>query len=389
MGGMLEVTEPYPGESGEVSAAARWRWLSGTLVVVPLVVVSVMVVTRPEKRTVTPLYHEAVARWAAGKGLYDGPAGMNYLPTFVAVFAPFHLLPRVMGDLLWRWMGWLGLAFGMWRWTRQEARPQRAFALAALVGLPLCLGALRNGQANGPLGAALLLAAVCLAEGRSWAAVLLVCLSAAIKPLGLAAAGLLFAAYPRLWWRLGIGLAGTMLLPFLCGPGDYVRSQYVAEWANLRQCAAVTDNRFADVNGLLRAAHAPLSGSAALLVRGGAGLAMAVFCYLVARSLPERERALGWLAFAAGYLVLFNPMSEANSYVALAPALALWSRWLFVAARPAGGWLVAGAAGSMGLLPTLLRPWLGDSFALAWFPLMAIVFLCVVTEERLTQAARP
>jgi hypothetical protein len=385
---VLKASEPSSQRSGEASADARWRWLSRALVLAPLLVITVMVAARPGERTVTTLYHEAVIRWAARQPLYDGPAGMNYLPAFVPIFAPFHLGPRVIGDVLWRWTAWGGLVLGLWGWTRKEARPQRAFALAALLGLPLCLGAIRNGQANAHFGAALLLAGVCLAEGRWWPAVVFVCLSVAIKPLGLAAVGLVFAAYPRLWWRLGIGLAGALLLPFVCGPPDYVGRQFVAELANLQQCAVVADNRFADLNGLLRAVHAPLSGGESLLVRGAAGLGLAVFCFLVVRPLPDGPRALGWLACAAGYLMLFNPMTEANSYVALGPALALWSGSLFAGGWRAGGWLLAGAAVTMGWLPTLLRPWLGNFFALAWYPLMAIVFLCVVTRWLRVQPVR-
>lgn len=381
---MAKIQEP----KSKPAKGARWRWLSGAMILVPPLAISVLVASRPEIRTVTNLYHDAVVRWQARALLYDGPAGMNYLPTFVPLFAPFHWVPRALGDVLWRLMAWGGLVFGLWRLTREEARAGRAFALVALLGLPLCLGAFRNGQANAHLGAALLLTAVCLAEGRWWGAVFFVCLAVALKPVGLAAAGLVFAAYPRLGWRLALGLAATLLLPFMCGPTDYVRSQFVAEFANLRQCAAVGDNRFADLNGLLRAVHAPVWGNVAMLVRGGAGLAMAVFCFLVLRRLPERERALGWLAGATGYLMLFNPMTEANSYVVLGPALALWSLALFVAGRQSSAWLLAGAAASMGLLPTLLRPWWGNSFALVWFPLMAIVFLCVVTQWLLTQPAR-
>jgi hypothetical protein len=357
------------------------------MVFIPLLIISVMVAMRPEKRTVTTLYHDAVVRWAARAPLYDGPSGMNYLPTFVPVFAPFHYVPRAVGDVLWRWMAWGGLVFGLWRWTSQETRRQRAFALAALLALPLCLGAIRNGQANAHLGAALLLAAVCLTERRWWGAVVFVCLSVALKPLGLAAVGLVFAAYPRLLWRLAVGLAATVLLPFLCAPSEYVRSQFAAEFTNLQQCAAVTDNRFADLNGLLRSVHAPIEGMTSLLVRGGAGLGMALFCWLVVRRAPERERALGWLASAAGYLMLFNPMTEANSYAALGAPLALWSRSLFAVGRQNGGWLLAGAAISMALLPTLLRPWLGNFFALAWYPLMAILLLCVVMQRLRSEPA--
>ena len=86
--------------------------------------------------------------------------------------------------------------------------------------------------------------------------------------------------------------------------------------------------------------------------------------------------------------MLFNPMTEANSYVALGPVLALWSGSLFAGGWRAGGWVLAGAAVTMGWLPTLLRPWLGNFFALAWYPLMAIVFLCVVTRWLRIQPAR-
>jgi hypothetical protein len=314
---------------------------------------------------------------------------MNYLPTFVPIFAPFHLPSRVIGDLVWRWLAWSGLVFGIWQFTREEARPRRAVALALLLGLPLCLGAMRNGQANAHLGAALLLAAVCLARGRWSLAVVCLCLSVAIKPLGLAAVGLAFAIYPRLWWRLGVGLVATLLLPFLCGPFAYVRSQFAAEFDNLKQCAVVTENRFADLDGLLRAVGAPLDPTPSLLIRGAAGLTLALFCFLVVRRLPARPRALGWLACATGYLMLFNPMTEANSYVALGPALALWGRSLFVGEAVIGGWILAGAALTMGFLPSALRPWLGDSFALAWFPLMTMVFLAVVANSLWNQSARP
>ena len=86
--------------------------------------------------------------------------------------------------------------------------------------------------------------------------------------------------------------------------------------------------------------------------------------------------------------MLFNPMTESNSYVALGPPLALWSRSLFSAGCPVRAWVLAGAAVTMGLLPTLLRPWLGNSFALAWFPLMAVVFLGVAASWLWRESAR-
>jgi hypothetical protein len=106
-----------------------------------------------------------------------------------------------------------------------------------------------------------------------------------------------------------------------------------------------------------------------------AGLAMFVLCGWVIRRLKEPDRALAWFAFAAIYLMLFNPMTEANSYVILAPGFALasvlaWNRGLHRTA-----WFWGFAVLSMGLLPNIVRPWFGNHFALVWHPIMALLLL--------------
>jgi hypothetical protein len=85
------------------------------------------------------------------------------------------------------------------------------------------------------------------------------------------------------------------------------------------------------------------------------------------------------LALSVGYLMLFNPMNEPNSYVILAPALGLWA----VAALNAAptrrfGWLTASISLSMALLPNLMRPMFGNNFALFWHPVMTFVFMAML-----------
>ena len=88
-----------------------------------------------------------------------------------------------------------------------------------------------------------------------------------------------------------------------------------------------------------------------------------------------------WLyALATSYLMLFNPMTEANSYVILAPALGCWAAWAL--SRPqmrAAGCVIGGIALSMGLLPNLVRPLFGNQFALFWHPTMTILFLAILS----------
>jgi len=191
--------------------------------------------------------------------------------------------------------------------------------------------------------------------------------------------GLAWAVYPPLGWRLALGVPVFLAFPFAFGPADYVAGQWRAAWENLRVCSEVTEHRFADLNGLLRTFGIPLTGRTSLAVRAGTGVSFLLACYFGVRRELEPRRALLWLGAAAGYLMLFNPITEANSYAILAPALGLMAHWeLSRGTRPLG-WLFAGMALTMGLLPNLVRPLLGNSFALAWHPAMTIAFLSILT----------
>lgn len=376
--GSMSTPAPDP------TARKLWLWFALALWLIPCLVITARVAARPLKRTVTQVYHGAVERWQEHEPLYDGH--MQYLPTFVPLFAPYHALPLRVGDVLWRWTAMAALAVGLRRFARGlQGEPdcgatERAFALISLLSVPLCLGALSNGQANAHLGAALLLAALCLAGNRAWGAALFIALAVAIKPLGIAAAGLAVVCFPRLWWRVGAAILLMLGIPFLLGPWPYVQSQFVAGFENLRRCSALT-LQFADLNGLLRLLGIPLGWQASMWVRTGAGAVLAVFCLALVRPRPLRERALVWLAASATYLMLFNPMTEANSYAIFGLPAAIWTWQLFQSGRRKLGCLLAAMLGTMGLLPTLLWPWLGNYFAFAWYPSMAIVFLAILLAE--------
>jgi hypothetical protein len=175
---------------------------------------------------------------------------------------------------------------------------------------------------------------------------------------------------------------GLAVFPFLFANPAYVGSQYQAAWGNLQSCAVVTEHRFADINGILRTFGTPLGPSASKLVRVLAGGLTAVAWWWGARRLREPQRSLWLYALAAGYLMLFNPMNEENSYSILAPALGGWAAF-FLFSPEAGsarslGWVIVAMALSMGLLPNIVRPLFGNRFALFWHPFMALVFLALV-----------
>jgi alpha-1,2-mannosyltransferase len=356
----------------------RWLALASALWLLPLVIISIVAVLKPADHTVTPVYHEAVDAWRQQLPLYNHK--FYYCPQFTFLFAPFHWLPLALGDALWRLVGTVAFAGGLLVFCRSfaGARAERAFLIAALLAMPLSLQAMQFGQANLHLAAVLLLAGWCLSTQRWWAATVLLWLTVVIKPLGLAALGLAWAAYPQLWWRLALGLPVFLLAPYAFGPASYVSQQYLACVDNLRQSTGVTENRFADLNGLLRACGASLGGAASFLLRAISGALVMLLCWRISRRQAEPLRALVWLSAAAVYLMLFNPMTEANSYVVLAPALALLGGWHFIHHARGVGWVLAAMLLTMGLLPEPLRPLFGNDFALAWYPAMALVFVAIL-----------
>jgi len=181
----------------------------------------------------------------------------------------------------------------------------------------------------------------------------------------------------------------VLLFPLLFGPPDYVIEQYRNAFHNLQECAAPTNREFADVNGVLRIIDMSVQGTASTLLRATAGGLFAAFGFLALRPLRGRERVLGWLAISAGFLMLFNPMNEANSYVIIAPVLALWVWHLFSTGQRAIGWTLVAMVVSMSLLPGLLHPWLGNRFAMSWHPTMTLVFLVILVIETIRLRESP
>src|SRR5438132_639877 len=154
----------WPRDTRLALSAALALW------VIPMTVIGIMVAINPTKRTLTPLYHDAAANWWAGQNLYSGPQGMNYLPHFAVLFSPFHVLPLRVADVLWRFCAAEMLASGLWLLMRALCRvePERPFFWATLVAMPLCMNALRNGQANAAFAGLTLLAIAAVLNQRWW-----------------------------------------------------------------------------------------------------------------------------------------------------------------------------------------------------------------------------
>lgn len=347
---------------------------------VALVVITIMVAAKPLFRTVTTLYHDSVDHWHAGESLYQGPSGMNYFPQFSLLFAPFHELGSPLGDIAWRWISAAVLLWGVWRMVVVTFGKSAtlAFSWVALLSLPLALGAIRSGQANAIFAGALLLATASIASREWWRACLWLLLGVCLKPLGLVALLLAPFVYKPLRWRLAEALLIAALLPLLFAPLDYILWMQGAAVSNLRSCSAVIENRFADFHGIIRSFGGELDPTVAVALRAVAAGATLVAWIIGSRKLDESSRALWLLTLTSVYLMLFNPMNESNSYVILAPVMAIWAVKFFADDSTRSlGWVLIAIVLSMGLLKEPLRPLFGNQFALVWHPLMTMVMFVI------------
>jgi alpha-1,2-mannosyltransferase len=391
--------------SGSGATAPQQAWIDRVAPVLvcavwiaPLAVITIGLLRRPGNRSLDPIYRWAIDSWRAESPLYTDASGFIYLPTFIPIYAPFAYLPQPLGEILWRAIAVAGIAYALWSLMGVVARPRsaRGFLLLSVACLPVSLGALQMGQANAWIAMALFQAGASMARGHLWRTAAWLSLGFAIKPIVISAIGLAAARDFRLVPRL-IALCGAWIaIPYLLAPAGYVSSQYAAALATITgSCAEVSEHRFADINGLLRSVGLALSGPWSNAVRAGAGLLLAIAVLRLGRKVHPHAWSLIWLLLSACYLLLFNPMTEANSYcmIGVPVALLAWE-WLGrgeSALEPcrvrylAVGWATILILLLMGGASEIARPWTGNSLDLWFFPCCAIAAMAVAC----TRLARP
>ncbi len=294
-----------------------------------MLAICLVVAHNPHASTVTTCYHDASSHWMSRGELYDNshPATFFlYLPHFAILFSVFHLMPLAAGEILWRLCSAVMLSSGIWRLLKQffgEAVP-RIFLWAMMLAVPLCTAAIRNGQANVILSGLMLHATASLSTKKWWSAAAFMVLAVIAKPVALALILLALAVYRPLWLPMMAWLVALAVFPFLFTKPDYALAQYREFLTNLSSCAVAVGDDYADITGILLAFHIQMSAFASEIVRASAGLLTLGLWWWGACWLREPMRAFWLLTLAAGYLMLFNPLNESNTYVILAPVMSIW-----------------------------------------------------------------
>jgi Glycosyltransferase family 87 len=313
------------------SQAALWgawaSWIALILIIDVLILVG-------SDHTVVPAYRDAALQWFAGKDIYNATGhGFLYLPSAAILFAPCALLPVAAGDMVWRLLTIGSFAVGIRRLSTVAGRGLSIdlFPLMTLASLPPALSCARNGQSTLIMTALMVLAVVDLAQigpagPRRWRAALWLSLSLAFKPLSLAMLLVVAALDWRMAWRLVLGVACVLLMPFLTQSPHYVAAQYSMSLQMFRASSLCGMNElWAQPFSVLSLMGVTVPETAQTMIRVAAGLGTLVLCWLAQRSQRQVRAVEYLLAFTVIYILLFNPRSENNTYAMLGPVIGVFA----------------------------------------------------------------
>lgn len=277
---------------------------------------------------VTTVYRVAALNWMQGKDLYNHTGeGFIYLPQAATIYLPFALLPPLIQELLWRLLTIGTFIYSLYRIsTLASPRFHRVFFLVgSIVCIPIADAAARSGQMNLLTTAVMLLALIAIKENHWWRAALLLVFSLALKPITIPLLLVTGTLFSKLSWRILIGLGILFLLPFLAQTPAYVVSQYLGAIQMLQEAAAFGSqnalHEWAQLFGLLSQLKLEFSPIIQNYIRITAALVTLILCLKAKKKYDLATALLFIYALTISYLMLFNPRTENNTYVMLAPAI--------------------------------------------------------------------
>lgn len=290
----------------------------------------------PEKHTVYPRFVAGALDWWAGWPLFapDAERGMfRYSPAFAVAMTPLALLDLRTGGALWALLNlgcyWLGLRrFAQGVLGHVRGGPAEAAFL--LLALPGATRSLWNGQSHPLVSGLMLLAAAALADERRWRAAAGFAAAGAAKLAPLFVGAVLIVCRPALLVPALCCTALVAALPFAFQSPAYVWEQYAAWFDHLGRTAAQRWPSFRDAWTV----WATLAGSVPVvgyrIAQALTGLLVVLACRRVAQRTarrdapPLRDALPPVLGLSLGWLMLFGPAVEFQTFVWLTP-LAAWA----------------------------------------------------------------
>lgn len=358
------------------NSGVRYAWLCWAL----LFITTAGIILSGSARTVFPAYREGALSWIAGDIIYKhiGVGGFTYLPQAAILFVPFSVIPRIAGEVLWRFVNIGVFAWGVYRSAGllRTQRDREYFPLVTLIALPMAWDCARNGQATLAMTGLMLLAVVDAAHRKWWRTVLWLSLGISIKPLMIVLALLLIAIDRPLTWRGVVGMVVTAFIPFLTQHPGYVLDQYIACWRNFTTAAHVgaSDAGWTSPFHALRLININTPEAIQTALRILAALGTLWLSLLSRRRHDSIRSAVFVFSLSVAYLMLFSPRTENNTYAMLGPALGSFFAAAYIDKHFSSSMMLA--AMSFGIvagrgIERMLTPNVGTSWV---SPLIAVCF---------------
>lgn len=294
-----------------------------------LLAISGRIVFSARNNSVYPIFATAGEHWRDGEPVYSEPTPdldqFRYSPLVAAWFSWWSILPRTVGEFVWRALNAVVLLGGVAVWANWRRTPADVGWMLLLI-VPLAVGGLNNGQCNALIAGLLLFAQVWLDRERYWAAAIAIAICVLLKEYPIAL-GLLFCVIePRRFTpRFAICILAGLALPYLMAPASYVTEQYTAWFARVSG-----DDRtsyglavsYRDLQMLLRVCGIPLTLVQYRLLETLLAIAAAGFVWVNREKWPRSHAIAACGAMATCWMTLAGPATESSTLVLAAPLLA-------------------------------------------------------------------
>jgi hypothetical protein len=296
-----------------------------------IIVVAVLVLIDPYHRTVAGVYRDGAQAWWNSQAVYGtGVGGFLYFPSSLLIYSPFWALGARLGDLLWRLVSVGLLTVAILRLARL-ATPEhvkRLVPLTLLLSIPGSAEAIRNGQATVLMLAMMIFATLYLAERRWLGVTICLSLALAVKPIVLPFFLLTAVLYWRpLAWRLLLGVTVILAVTFIHPDPAYVVQEYMNGIKKIIAGSDPRPGRYHDSIKMLAVFGLTLPALVVFALRSLAAIGTLAVTRLAVRRHDPVTGAVLLLTFANGYLMLFSPRTESNTYIMLAVLVAFFAAY--------------------------------------------------------------
>ncbi|MFT5113503.1 MAG: alpha-1,2-mannosyltransferase [Parasphingorhabdus sp.] len=284
------------------------------------------------------IYLDAANRWLDAKPLYNGNGtDFIYFPQAAIFFIPFTYIEPEYSGILWRILNTGIYALGVYRLSqvaRQYSRLDQ-FLLISVVSILMGASAAKLGQLTLLVTGLMMLTVYALHYQRTAQAAWLIMLGLFLKPLALPFALLVMVFYPTTAKSILLAVVVFLLIPFLTQSAEYVVQEVENGFTTMRYVAEFgrynpTGHAFAQLFWMLdfMGLSIPIFWQIPITLL----LAMATLyvCHWIRMQADENVFLICILTLAACFILLFNPRTEGNTYVLMAPPLAVFLGWCWI-----------------------------------------------------------